>query len=73
MYTIYTKDNCPFCDKAKNLLTQKQIEFKSLKLGVDFTREELLPKIPSARTMPQIMVGETLIGGYKELESSLAS
>lgn len=73
MYTIYTKDNCPFCDKAKNLLTQKQIAFTSLKLGVDFTREELLAKIPSARTMPQIMVGETLIGGYKELESSFVS
>jgi glutaredoxin len=73
MYTIYTKDNCPFCDKAKNLLNQKGIQFNTIKLGTDITREQLLEKIPSARTMPQIMMGETLIGGYKELESSLAS
>ena len=73
MYTIYTKDNCTYCDQAKNLLTQKGINFEALKLGVDITRDELLEKIPTARTMPQIMMGDRLVGGFTELKNELAA
>lgn len=73
MYTIYTKDNCTFCDQAKNLLMQNQIAFRTLKLGEDITREELLAKIPTARTMPQIMLDDQLIGGFTELKQRLAA
>lgn len=72
MYTIYTKDGCAQCDQAKSLLAQKGIPFQAMKLGKDITREELLAKIPSARTMPQIMRGEQLIGGFMELRNALA-
>lgn len=72
MFTVYTKDNCSFCDKAKMLLTMKGLSFNTVKLGQDITREELLAKIPTARTMPQIMKDGQLIGGYKELENAVA-
>lgn len=71
MFTLYTKDNCTYCDQAKMLLTTKGLPFKTLKLGSDITREELLAKIPTARTMPQILKDDQLVGGYTELKSLL--
>ena len=71
MYTIYTKDDCPNCDKTKHLLMQAGLAFRTLKLGSDFTREELLEKIPTARMMPQIMFNEEHIGSYAELKNLL--
>jgi glutaredoxin len=73
MFTVYTKDNCTFCDQAKSLLTSKGIPFQTVKLGEQITRDELLQKIPTARTMPQIMKDGTVIGGYKELKELLAA
>lgn len=72
MFTLYTKDNCTYCDQAKNLLQQKGLPFTTLKLGADITREELLAKIPTARTMPQILKDGQAIGGYTELKQMLA-
>ena len=72
MFTVYTKDNCTFCDQAKALLQQKGMAFQTLKLGADVTREELLAKIPTARTMPQILKDGQPIGGYTELKQMLA-
>jgi glutaredoxin len=71
MYTIYTKPNCTFCDQAKALLSSKGLAFESIKLGEGISRDELLAKIPTARTMPQIMKDGTLIGGFQELRKEL--
>lgn len=73
MFTLYTKDNCIQCDQAKQLLTTNGIPFQTLKLGVDITRDELLAKIPSARTMPQVMKGDEVIGGFNELKKAITS
>ena len=64
---VYSKDNCPFCVKAKAVLQKSNIEFIEKKLDVDYTREELLDLIPTARTMPQIIINGNAIGGYDEL------
>lgn len=72
-YIVYGKDNCPFCNKAKALLTNKNQSFQYLIMGKDYTREELLELAPDAKTVPQIWVdsnGELFhIGGYMELEN----
>lgn len=44
------------------------ISYKVFKLGVDFGREELLAKFPTARTFPQIVVDEQNIGGWQEFQ-----
>jgi glutaredoxin 3 len=54
MIEIWSKPNCPFCDKAENLCIQKNLNFKKYMLDVDFSREELFEKFPTARTFPQI-------------------
>lgn len=73
MFTVYTKDNCAFCDQAKTLLESKGLPFQTIKLGEQITRDELLAKIPTARTMPQILKDDMVIGGFKELRQLLAA
>jgi glutaredoxin len=68
---VWSKDSCPFCDQAKNLLKMKGIEFEEKKIGYGFTREDLLEAVPTARTVPQIFLDEELIGGFTELKKHL--
>lgn len=66
--TVYTKENCSFCTKAKMLLSSKGIHYNELKLNEDFTRENLLELFPSAKTFPVIVIDGFNIGGYNQLE-----
>lgn len=66
--TIYTKDNCVFCTKAKMVLTNRGIQYNELKLHEDYTSEALKELFPSARTYPVIVVDGFNIGGCTELE-----
>ena len=71
MIEIWSKPNCPFCDKAENLCIQKELEFKKYMLDVDYSREELFKKFPSARTFPQITIDGNLVGGYTEFAAKI--
>jgi glutaredoxin len=64
---IYSKDNCPYCNKAKQLLTTMNIPFSEQKLDRDFTREILLERYPNAKTYPVVVVDGFHIGGYSQL------
>lgn len=66
---VITKDNCPYCVKAKSLLTIKGIPYTEQKLGVDLTVDELRTLLPDARTVPQIWLDDLYVGGYTQLES----
>jgi glutaredoxin 3 len=68
---VWSKDNCPFCEQAKGLLKMKGIEFEEKKVGHGYTKEDLLEAVPTARTVPQIFLGEELIGGFTELKKRL--
>ena len=65
--TLYSKDSCPFCVKAVNLLNTTDLEFTEMKLDKDFSREELLEWFPDAKTFPVITLDNMWIGGYNEL------
>lgn len=80
MFTVYSKPACPFCDQAKALLEAKGLEFKVINLDVGqpkvegaeyISRDDLLAKIPGARTMPQILRGDERVGGFTELKALL--
>ena len=61
--TIYTKDYCPFCIKAKSLLTMKQIKFTEINLNENPDQfDEMLKKSNGARTVPQIFNDNNYIG-----------
>jgi glutaredoxin 3 len=69
--TIYTKDNCVFCTRAKMIMSSKGVQYKELKLNEDFTSETLKNLFPQARTYPVIVVDGFNIGGCNELEMIL--
>lgn len=69
---VYTKDNCPYCDRAKMLLDLKQLDYTQMKLGKDLTREEFMNLFPNVKTMPFIIIDDEHIGGYNELRARLA-
>jgi glutaredoxin 3 len=65
---IWSKDSCPFCVQAKALLKQKGIETEERNITQgDWTKEQLLEAVPTARTLPQIFLDDNYIGGFTEL------
>ena len=65
--TVWSKYHCPYCDQAKALLKQQGVPFEEKKIGDGYTKEELLEAVPTARTVPQIIINGTVIGGFTEL------
>ena len=64
---VYTKSNCPYCVRAKNLLNQKGVAFEEINLdGRERELSELRART-GMRTVPQIFIGDQLVGGYTEL------
>jgi glutaredoxin 3 len=65
--TVYTKQNCPFCVRAKHLLTRKGVPFEEISVeGRDDLRTWLVEQ-SGQRTVPQIFAGERSLGGYSDL------
>ncbi len=61
--TIYTKDYCPFCIKAKSLLTMKKIKFTEINLNENPDQfDKMLKQSNGARTVPQIFNDNNYIG-----------
>jgi glutaredoxin 3 len=68
---VWSKDACPYCVQAKQLLTSRGIEYEERNINHNWTREQLLEAVPGARTLPQIFLGEQHIGGFTELRAHL--
>lgn len=68
-FTIYSKDNCPYCDKAKQLLLQEGLNFKEVRVAENdsCTREDLFERT-GLKTFPQIFYHQQVIGGYSDLK-----
>jgi len=71
MNIVWTKPGCTFCDMAKSLLQQKGIEYEERNIGSGWTTEQLLEAIPSARSVPQIIINNECIGTYQHLKDFL--
>jgi len=65
---IYTSPLCGFCHAAKRLLTQKGVSFNEIDVLADPARKpEMIARANGGRTVPQIFVGDTHVGGCDEL------
>lgn len=64
---IFSKNNCSYCDKAKQLLRIHGKDYIEYKLDEDFTREVLLSRFPEAKSYPIIVVDGFNIGGFEQL------
>ena len=67
---IYTGPSCPYCVAAKTLLKNKNVSFEEINLGEQPDKmNEMLQKSGGRRTVPQIFIGETHVGGSDELHA----
>ena len=68
---VWSKENCPYCLQAKALLESRGIDYEERNVSADWTREQLLEAVPTARTLPQIFLDDNYIGGFTELRRHL--
>ena len=64
--TIYSKSNCPFCEKAKFWFKSHGYTYTEINLDDEEQRMAFYQKIPGARSVPQIFIDEKLIGTYDD-------
>ena len=67
---IYSKNNCQFCTKAKQLVSKLGLEYEEKSLEKDFGSDpvKLIEDIgKQVRTMPQVKIDDKLVGGYNQL------
>jgi glutaredoxin 3 len=67
--TIYTTVTCPYCHRAKSLLRARGIDFQEVDVTDDPVMRERLIQTTGRRTVPQIFIGDALIGGSDELHA----
>lgn len=68
---VWSKDQCTYCVQAKALLDARGIEYEERNIMQDWTREQLLEAVPTARTLPQIFLDNEYVGGFTELRQRL--
>jgi glutaredoxin-like protein len=69
--TVFSREGCPFCVKAKGLLRDAGIEFDELVLNRDFA-ESTIRAVSGKSTLPQVFIDGQLISGSDALEGYLA-
>jgi len=71
---IYTKAYCPYCVRAKALLTQKEVSFREIKIDENpGLRPEMIERSNGGTTVPQIFINDTHVGGCDDLMALEAS
>ena len=68
---IYSKDNCPNCLTAKQLLTSKNLEYIDVDVELGNRWQNMLREYPDARQMPQIFINDQRVGGLAGLQAAL--
>lgn len=69
MLTIYTKDYCPYCVQAKNLLTSIGATYEEVDVTHDQDTLMEIARKSHMRTVPQIFLWEECLGGYSDIAS----
>ena len=65
---IYTRFSCPYCVRAKALLSQKNVEFEEVSIDTyPEKRAEMIALSKGGMTVPQIFINDHIIGGCDDL------
>jgi len=62
-YKVYSKDNCPYCHKLKQVLELTGSQFVVYNLDEHFTKEEFISKFGEGSTFPQVIYNNQELGG----------
>ncbi|WP_242695455.1 glutaredoxin 3 [Halomontanus rarus] len=64
---IYTKEECPYCEKAKDLFDAKGIEYETYNVtGDDDLFEEMVERSEGRKTAPEVFIDDELVGGWDD-------
>ena len=64
---VYTKSNCPYCIRAKDLLSRKGVDFEEIYLDDKPEEYKTLKQKTGMMTVPQIFINDQLVGGFTDL------
>jgi glutaredoxin 3 len=65
---MYTTQVCPYCIRAKALLKQRGVtEIEEIRIDLDAAQRDEMMSITGRRTVPQIFIGSTHVGGCDDL------
>jgi glutaredoxin 3 len=65
---MYTTQVCPYCIRAKQLLTQRGVTaIEEIRVDLDPAQRQTMMDITGQRTVPQIFIGSTHVGGCDDL------
>jgi len=62
-FTVYSKEECPYCYKVKQVLELTGSNFVVYTLGTDFTKEEFYSEFGDGSTFPQVVCDDQKLGG----------
>ena len=65
--TVYSTEPCSFCNRAKDLLTRRQLAFDEINLAKDPVGRAQLVEETGMLSFPQIVVGDVVVGGFQQL------
>ena len=65
---MYTTQTCPYCVRAKALLTQRGVaQIEEIRVDLDPAERDTMVQMSGRRTVPQIFIGSTHVGGCDDL------
>ena len=65
---MYTTQVCPYCIRAKSLLKQRGVDaIDEVRIDLDPAQREQMIELTGRRTVPQIFIGSTHVGGCDDL------
>jgi len=67
--TVYTKENCPFCLRAKRLLDGKGVAYEEIQVEGRDDLRVWLAEASGRKTVPQIFVGDRPLGGFSDVDA----
>ena len=65
-FTVYSKEDCPYCYKVKQVLELTGQDFVVYTLGEDFTKESFYAEFGEGSTFPQVSINSEHVGGFKD-------
>jgi glutaredoxin 3 len=64
--TIYSSEICTLCNSVENLLNVREIPYEKIMIHEDSEEHEQLTERTGMTSLPQVFVGDLLVGGYQE-------
>jgi glutaredoxin 3 len=64
---MYTAGTCPYCQMAERLLAAKGVSIEKIRVDLEPAKRQDMQERTGRRTVPQIYIGDTHVGGYDDL------